>query len=332
MSSFDLADGLVYLNGNSLGPLPRGVAERVQEVVSREWGEGLIRSWNDAHWMELIGRVADRIAPLIGVRGQDLHLGDSTSVCLFKTTVAAARLRPDRNVLVVEPSTFPTDGYITAGVAELMGLELRWCDPADPLAAVDDDVALLSLTHVDFRTGAMFDMATITAEAQARGALVQWDLCHSTGAVPGRPHRGGRGPGSGLHLQVPQRRSRLPRVPLGRARAPGRRPAADHRLDGPRGTVRDGARLRRGRGHRQLRVRHPAGARALGAGGSARGVRVGERARAQDPLARADRPVHGPRRGAAPAGSSRSSPRASTSGAAARSRCATPRRTAWSRR
>jgi kynureninase len=184
MSSFDLADGLVYLNGNSLGPPPRRVAERVEDVVRREWGQGLIRSWNDARWMELSGRVADRIAPLVGVHGRDVHLGDSTSVSLFKTTVAAARLRPDRKVLVVEPSTFPTDGYITAGVAELMGLELRWCDPADPLAAVDDDVALLSLTHVDFRTGAMFDMATITAEAQARGALVQWDLCHSTGAVP----------------------------------------------------------------------------------------------------------------------------------------------------
>ncbi len=181
---FDLADGLVYLNGNSLGPLPVGVADRVQDVVRREWGEGLIRSWNVARWMELSGRIAHQIAPLIGVDGADVHLGDSTSVTLFKTTVAAARLRADRRVLVVEPSTFPTDGYIMAGVAELMGLELRWCDPADPLAAVDDDVALLSLTHVDFRTGAMFDMAAITAEAQARGALVQWDLCHSAGAVP----------------------------------------------------------------------------------------------------------------------------------------------------
>jgi kynureninase len=181
---FDLPEGLVYLDGNSLGALPRGVAERLQDVVRREWGEGLIRSWNDAHWMELVGRIAGRIAPLIGVRPEDLHLGDSTSVSLFKTTVAAARLRPDRRVLVVEPSTFPTDGYITAGVADLLGLELRWCDPADPLASVDDDVALLSLTHVDFRTGAMFDMASITAEAQARGALVQWDLCHSTGAIP----------------------------------------------------------------------------------------------------------------------------------------------------
>jgi kynureninase len=181
---FALAEGLVYLDGNSLGALPDGVAQRLDDVVRREWGEQLIRSWNDAGWMELSRRCAERIAPLIGVRPQDLHLGDSTSVSLFKTTVAAARLRPDRRVLVVEPTTFPTDGYIAAGVADLMGLELRWCDPADPLAAVDDDVALLSLTHVDFRTGAMFDMDTITAQAQARGALVQWDLCHSTGAVP----------------------------------------------------------------------------------------------------------------------------------------------------
>ena len=103
---------------------------------------------------------------------------------LFKTMVAAARLRPGRRVLVVEPSTFPTDGYVAAGVADLLGLELRWCDPADPVAAVDEDVALLSLTHVDFRTGAMFDMAAVTAAAHAAGALVQWDLCHSAGAVP----------------------------------------------------------------------------------------------------------------------------------------------------
>ncbi len=183
MSGFELEPGLVYLDGNSLGALPVGVAERLQDVVRREWGEGLIRSWNAARWMELSNRIAGRIAPLIGAQPADVHLGDSTSVTLFKTTVAGARLRPDRRVVVVEPSTFPTNGYIIAGVAELMGLELRWCDPADPLAAVDDDVALLSLTHVDFRTGAMFDMAAITAEVQARGALMQWDLCHSTGAV-----------------------------------------------------------------------------------------------------------------------------------------------------
>jgi kynureninase len=184
VSGFELPEGLVYLDGNSLGALPEGVADRVADVVRREWGQGLIRSWNDAHWMELAHRVAERIAPLIGARPSDVHLGDSTSVSLFKTFVAAARLRPDRRVLVVEPSTFPTDGYVAAGVAELMGLELRWCDAADPLAAVDEDVALLALTHVDFRTGAMFDLPAITAGAHERGALVQWDLCHSTGAVP----------------------------------------------------------------------------------------------------------------------------------------------------
>jgi kynureninase len=134
--------------------------------------------------MELGGRIASRIAPLIGASPGDVHLGDSTSVSLFKTTVAAVRLRPGRRVIVLEPSTFPTDGYILAGVADLMGLELRWCDPADPLAAVDEDVALLSLTHVDFRTGAMFDMDRITAGAHEAGALMQWDLCHSAGAVP----------------------------------------------------------------------------------------------------------------------------------------------------
>ncbi len=184
MSGFELADGLVYLNGNSLGPPPRGVAERMQDVVRREWGEGLIRSWNDARWMEISHRVAARIAPLIGVAPGDVHLGDSTSVTLFKSSVAAVRMRPDRHVVVVEPTTFPTDGYILSGVADLLGLELRWCDPADPLAAVDEDVALLSLTHVDFRTGAMFDMAGITEGVHAAGALMQWDLCHSAGAVP----------------------------------------------------------------------------------------------------------------------------------------------------
>ncbi|HET6166117.1 MAG TPA: kynureninase [Marmoricola sp.] len=186
---FRIPPGVIYLDGNSLGALPVGVADRVARVVEEEWGTGLIRSWNrlpdgGGDWMGLAGRIAARIAPLVGARAADLHVGDSTSVSLFKTMVAAARLRPDRRVIVVEPSTFPTDGYVAAGVADLLGLELRWCDPADPLAAVDEDVALLTLTHVDFRTGSMFDMAAITAGAQARGALVQWDLCHSVGAVP----------------------------------------------------------------------------------------------------------------------------------------------------
>ncbi|HET6153939.1 MAG TPA: kynureninase [Marmoricola sp.] len=186
---FVLPADVIYLDGNSLGALPVGVAARLADVVEREWGGGLIRSWNAlpdgaGAWMELVGKITTRIAPLLGASPADLHVGDSTSVSLFKTMVAAARLRPDRKVVVVEPSTFPTDGYIAAGVADLLGLELRWCDPADPLASVDSNVALLTLTHVDFRTGALYDLAGITAGAHAAGALVQWDLCHSAGAVP----------------------------------------------------------------------------------------------------------------------------------------------------
>lgn len=180
---FSLPEGVVYLDGNSLGALPTGVAARLAAAVQDEWGRGLIRSWNDAEWIDLPARVGDRIAPLIGAAPGDVHVGDSTSISLFKTMAAALRARPERRVLVLEPSTFPTDGYVAHGVAALTGAEIRWCDPADPLAAVDDDVALLSLTHVDFRTGAMFDLPAITAAARARGALVQWDLCHSAGAV-----------------------------------------------------------------------------------------------------------------------------------------------------
>ncbi len=181
---FALPEGLVYLDGNSLGALPRGVADRLDQVVRREWGSGLISSWNTADWVGLSRRVGARIAPLIGAGVGDVHVGDSTSVTLFKTLVAASRLRPGRRVLVLEPTTFPTDAYVAAGVARAFDLELRWCDPADPAASLDDDVAVLALTHVDFRTGAMFDLAGLTAAAHGAGALMHWDLCHSTGAVP----------------------------------------------------------------------------------------------------------------------------------------------------
>ena len=181
---FDLPDRIVYLDGNSLGAVPRNVSERMRQVVDREWRSGLISSWNTADWVNLAGRVGDRIAPLIGAGTGDVHVGDSTSVTLFKTLVGGARLRPDRRVLVLEPTTFPTDAYVAAGVAETLGLELRWCDPSDPAASLDEDVALLALTHVDFRSGAMFDLPGLTRAAHDVGALVQWDLCHSTGAVP----------------------------------------------------------------------------------------------------------------------------------------------------
>ena len=181
---FELPEGVVYLDGNSLGALPRSVAPRLRQVVTEEWGRDLISSWNTAGWVDLHRRVGARIAPLIGVDGADVHVGDSTTVTLFKTFVAASRLRPGRRVVVLEPSTFPTDGYVAEGVAKAFHLELRWCDPADPAAALDDDVALLSLTHVDFRSGSMYDLPALTRAAHDAGALAQWDLCHSTGAVP----------------------------------------------------------------------------------------------------------------------------------------------------
>ena len=181
---FALPQGQVYLDGNSLGALPRGVDDRLEQVVRREWGRGLITSWNTAGWTDLPARTGRKIARLIGAGADEVVAADSTSVNLFKLLVAAARLRPDRRVIVTESSTFPTDGYIAASVARTCGMELRWCDPLDPLASVDDDTAVLALTHVDFRTGRMYDMPQVTAGAHDAGALMLWDLCHSVGAVP----------------------------------------------------------------------------------------------------------------------------------------------------
>ena len=181
---FVVPDGTIYLDGNSLGALPRSVPGRISEVLAEEWGRGLISSWNEADWINLPRRVGSKIAPLIGVPDGDVWVSDSTSVSLFKTMVAACRLRPDRNAIVLERATFPTDGYVAASVARMLDLELRWCDSADPVSVMDEDVAFVSLTHVDFRTGAMFDMGEVTDAAHRVGALMLWDLCHSAGAVP----------------------------------------------------------------------------------------------------------------------------------------------------
>jgi kynureninase len=180
---FELPDGLIYLDGNSLGPLPSGVRGRVASAVGHEWGRDLITSWNTHDWMGLPARVGAKIARLIGADTDCVVAGDSTSVQLFKLLVAAARLRPDRPIIVTEPGNFPTDSYIAASVARVLGLELRWCDPADVAASLDGEVAVLALTHVDYRTGRMHDAATLTAAAHDVGALVSWDLCHSVGAV-----------------------------------------------------------------------------------------------------------------------------------------------------
>lgn len=181
---FALPPGTVYLDGNSLGALPRGVPERLARVVADEWGRGLIASWNSADWIDLPRRVGNRLAALLGLPEGSVWVGDSTTVSLFKTMVAACRLQAGRDVVVVETGTFPTDGYIAASVARMLDLELRWADSHQVEDALDERVALVSLTHVDFRTGAMFDVAGVTEAAHSVGALMLWDLCHTAGAVP----------------------------------------------------------------------------------------------------------------------------------------------------
>ena len=181
---FDVPAGVIYLDGNSLGVLPKATPERLAQVVRGEWGEGLIRSWNSADWINLPARVGAKIAPLIGAAPHEVIAADSTSVNLFKLIAAALRMHPGRKVILSEPGNFPTDLYMIAGL-ERQGLATRRLAERDAMAdALDGDVALLMLTHVHYKSGAIFDMAALTARAQETGALVLWDLSHSGGALP----------------------------------------------------------------------------------------------------------------------------------------------------
>ncbi|MBB6121529.1 kynureninase [Nocardiopsis algeriensis] len=183
---FVLPEGMVYLDGNSLGALPRATPGRIADMVEREWGQGLVRSWNDAGWWDKPRTLGARIAPLVGAGPDEVVVGDGTSANLFKTLVAALRMS-DRSVVLGEAGNFPTDLYVAEGAASLTGAVQRRVDPdgpglAEALAA--GDVAVLLLSHVDYRSGTMRDMAGITRLAHEHGALVVWDLCHSAGAVP----------------------------------------------------------------------------------------------------------------------------------------------------
>ncbi len=186
---FTLPNGVIYLDGNSLGALPKATPARVAEVVQSEWGEGLIRSWNrveqgGADWIGMPQRVGAKIAPLIGAAPHEVIAADSTSVNLFKLIAAALAMRPGRKVILSEPGNFPTDLYMIAGL-EAQGLANRRLAERDHLVeALDEDVALLLLTHVHYKTGALHDMAALTRAAHDAGALVLWDLSHSVGAVP----------------------------------------------------------------------------------------------------------------------------------------------------
>jgi kynureninase len=188
-SQFALPDGVIYLDGNSLGALPRATADRLQQVVREEWGRDLIRSWNTAGWIDLPRRIGDKIARLVGAAPGELVVADSTSVNLFKALSAALAIAaadaPQRHVILSERHNFPTDLYIAESLARERGdrLELAEADAID-VALDRGDVAVLLLTQVNYRSGRLHDMAALTARAHAHGALAIWDLAHSAGAVP----------------------------------------------------------------------------------------------------------------------------------------------------
>ena len=183
--AFDLPSGVIYLDGNSLGPPPKAVHERLEQVTRHEWGEGLVRSWNDAAWISTPARVGDKIAQLIGANASEVIVGDSTTVNIFKLTAGALSLRPGRSTLLTETGSFPTDHYSLQGLAALLGdrVRVKAVAPADVAAAIDEDTAAVLLTHVHFKSAQRWDLAALTAAAHAKGALVIWDLCHTTGAV-----------------------------------------------------------------------------------------------------------------------------------------------------
>jgi kynureninase len=180
---FVLPEGVNYLDGNSLGAVPKGVAERVAKAITQEWGVGLIRSWNAAGWYEAPGRIGAKLAPLLGAAPHQVTVTDTISVNLFKLLVAAVRLRPGRRTIVAERGNFPSDNHIVDSVARLMGLTPCFVPAAEIADAVDEDTAVVELSHVNYRTAEIQDMAAVTGAAHQKGALIVWDLAHSTGAV-----------------------------------------------------------------------------------------------------------------------------------------------------
>ncbi len=183
---FHIPDGLIYLDGNSLGMMPKDAPARADRVIRQEWGDDLIASWNSAGWFDLPVRLGDKLAPLIGAGPGEVVVCDTTSLNLFKVLGAALALRPDRGVLILEGSNFPTNNYIAQGVAAATGgrVEVRLCENDEIAGAIDERTIAIAITQVHYRTGHLHDMAALTALAQHHGALAIWDLCHSAGAMP----------------------------------------------------------------------------------------------------------------------------------------------------
>jgi len=183
---FDLPEGVIYLDGNSLGPLPRAVPDRLNQMVRDEWAGKLIRGWNDAGWMEQPRRVGDMVGALIGAAKGSVMMGDTLSIKVYQGLAAGLAMRPDRRVILSDNGNFPTDLYMAKGLIELLdrGYELRLVDPADIKGAINEDVAVVMLTQVGYGTGRTHEMASITKAAHRAGAVMLWDLAHSAGALP----------------------------------------------------------------------------------------------------------------------------------------------------
>jgi len=180
---FSLPEGIIYLDGNSLGALPKAAPGKLVETAEAQWGEDLIASWNKHGWIEWPTRIAAKLAPIVGARPNELLIADSTSVCLFKLLAAAVRARPGRRTIVTQQRNFPTDLYVAQGLADMLGLRLRSVPADDVLSAIDEDTAAVTLTHVDYRSAAFHDMRALNQVAHAAGALTVWDLSHSAGAI-----------------------------------------------------------------------------------------------------------------------------------------------------
>ena len=183
---FDLPDDLVYLDGNSLGPLPRHATTRVAGMMTEEWGQQLIRGWNTAGWMDMPRRIGDRIGRLIGAPEGTVIMGDTLSIKVYQALASALQLRPDRKVILSDSGNFPTDLYMAQGLIGTLGMghQLKVVAPEEITDAIDETVAVLMLTEVDYRTGRLHDMRKLTEKAHEAGALTIWDLAHSAGALP----------------------------------------------------------------------------------------------------------------------------------------------------
>jgi len=180
---FRLPKGVIYLDGNSLGALPDAAPEALRRTMTQQWGKDLIQSWNKHGWIDWPTNVAAMLAPIVGAEPNELLIADSTSVCLFKLLSAAARARPERRTIVTQQGNFPTDLYVAAGVADMLGLELDLVPAGKIAKALNRDTAVLTLTHVDYRSGEIHDMRVINEAAHRAGALTLWDLSHSAGAI-----------------------------------------------------------------------------------------------------------------------------------------------------